>query len=58
MARVAGRNTPFAVFVVVVCLAIVGVLLFLALPMFPEAAAWTGSFVDGVVEMVRKSAGG
>ena len=42
MAKVGGRNAAFAWIVGLVCLGIVGVLAFLALPLIPATVAWVG----------------
>lgn len=46
MARVGGRNAAFAWVVGVGCLAILGVLAALALPLIPASMAWFGATVD------------
>lgn len=46
MARVGGRNAAFAWVVGVGCLAILGVLAALALPLIPASMAWFGTTVD------------
>ncbi len=46
MAKVGGRNAAFAWIVGLVCLGIVGVLAFLALPLIPATVAWVGDTVN------------
>ncbi|GAA1644709.1 hypothetical protein [Microbacterium flavum] len=46
MARVGGRNAVFAWIVGVLCLAVVGVLAFLAIPLIPASVAWMGDTVN------------
>jgi len=47
MARVGGRNAFFAWVVGIGCLATVGVLAYLAIPMIPASVAWVGDSVGG-----------
>ncbi|MBN9177704.1 MAG: hypothetical protein J0I43_10100 [Microbacterium sp.] len=46
MAKVGGRNAAFAWIVGLVCLGVVGVLGFLALPLIPASVAWVGDTVN------------
>lgn len=47
MARVAGRSMWIAVPVGVLCIAVVGALAWLALPLMPATLGWVGGAVDG-----------
>lgn len=47
MARVGGRNAFFAWVVGIGCLATLGVLAYLAVPMIPASVAWVGGTVSG-----------
>lgn len=55
MARTGGRSTWIAVPVTLVCFAIVGMLVWLALPMMPVAGAWVGDSLRGASERANRA---
>lgn len=58
MARIGGRNAFFAWFVGLACLAILGVLAYLAVPMLPVSLAWVGATVGQTSETSAPVAAG
>ncbi|MDT0185065.1 hypothetical protein Q9S36_33280 [Microbacterium sp. ARD31] len=55
MARTGGRSTWIAVPAILACFAVVGVLGWLAMPMFPVAAAWVGDSLRGASERAAQA---